>query len=383
MIYRAPKLRDDERRVMDLVEDLRSNLRYATRTPPRWYGLLRRNIHARNIRASNAIEQHNVTLDDAIAAVESEQPFEASEEDWKAVAGYQAAMTYVLQLAKRPRLVYSSETLFALHYMMVGYDLSRHPGNLRPGPIGVYDSSKGMKVYDAPDPEELPRLIGELIQWLNNPDDSPPLVTAAMAHLNLVLIHPFVDGNGRMSRCLQSLVLAGYITDLDPAFLSIEAYLGRNTDDYYSALDAVAQGSWKPETDTRPWIRFCLSAHYQQAISLRRRWRTYQRLWDALEIEINKHQLPDRVILALSDAAFGLKVRNATYRKAADISGQVASRDLTVLAQHSLLEMKGRARGAHYVRTDKLSRIMDACTEPPVIEDPFSLPPSAKQPGQL
>jgi Fic family protein len=263
--------------------------------------------------------------------------------------------------------------------MMVGYDLSKHPGNLRPGPIGVYDSAKGKKVYDAPDAEQLPGLIIELTNRLNGQNEDPPLVAGAMAHLNLVLIHPFVDGNGRMSRCLQSLVLARYFSELDPAFLSIEAYLGRNTSDYYDAIDAVAQGSWKPETDTRPWVRFCLKAHYQQALSLRRRVRTYQRLWDTLEIQIKKYRLADRVILALSDAAFGLKVRNATYRKAADLSGQVASRDLTILVQHGLLEMKGRARGAHYVSTNELARIMDECTEPQVIEDPFSLPSIKKQ----
>lgn len=59
-------------------------------------------------------------------------------------------------------------------------------------------------------------------------------IQAGMAHLNLVMIHPFRDGNGRMARCLQSLVLArGGI--LDPVFISIEEYLGRNTQRYYPA----------------------------------------------------------------------------------------------------------------------------------------------------
>ena len=53
-----------------------------------------------------------------------------------------------------------------------------------------------------------------------------------MAHLNLVMIHPFEDGNGRMSRALQSLVLArDHI--VAPEFASIEEYLGRNTPAYY------------------------------------------------------------------------------------------------------------------------------------------------------
>jgi len=62
-----------------------------------------------------------------------------------------------------------------------------------------------------------------------------------MAHLNLTMIHPFSDGNGRMARCLQSLVLARG-GKLSPEFLSIEEYLGRNTPSYYQVLSAVAQG---------------------------------------------------------------------------------------------------------------------------------------------
>jgi Fic family protein len=49
-----------------------------------------------------------------------------------------------------------------------------------------------------------------------------------MAHLNLVMIHPFRDGNGRMARCLQSVVLAREGV-LSPVFMSVEEYLGRNT----------------------------------------------------------------------------------------------------------------------------------------------------------
>lgn len=67
-----------------------------------------------------------------------------------------------------------------------------------------------------------------------------------MAHLNLVMIHPFSDGNGRMARCLQTLVLAREGI-LEPEFSSIEEYLGRNTQDYYSVLAETSEGSWHPK----------------------------------------------------------------------------------------------------------------------------------------
>ncbi len=66
-----------------------------------------------------------------------------------------------------------------------------------------------------------------------------------MAHLNLVMIHPFRDANGRMSRCLQTPVLAREQI-LAPQFSSIEEYLGRNTQSYYKVLGEVGAESWHP-----------------------------------------------------------------------------------------------------------------------------------------
>ena len=88
-----------------------------------------------------------------------------------------------------------------------------------------------------------------------------------MAHLNLAMIHPFKDGNGRMARVLQTLVLARERAGR-PEFSSIEEYLGRNTDAYYAILQQVGQGRWNPHRDALPWVRFCLIAHYRQAATL-------------------------------------------------------------------------------------------------------------------
>ncbi len=384
MLFQAPALHSAELDVVALIDELRQNLAYVIRTPPRWYGLLRRSVHARNIRASNTIEGHNVTLDDAIAAVESEDPLDARDKDWSAVVGYQQAMTYVLQLAKRPVFKYSIETLSALHYMMMHFDLSKHPGNVRPGPISVHDSEKGEIVYKGPDAENVEALMKELVRELNSDEGSSALVRAAMAHLNLVMIHPFADGSGRMGRCLQSLVLARHFPDIDPNFVSIESYLGRNTRAYYDVLGGVGQGGWDPRNDTRPWIDFCLTAHYRQAASLARRTRTYHRLWEALEVEVGKRGLPERSVLALLDSAVMFKVRNSTYRKAADLSQQIASRDLTALVNAGLLTIHGRGRGAYYVASKATLAIAEDCREPKTVEDAFELVKhSSKRQGAL
>ena len=306
-------------------------------------------------------------------AVDAEEPFDAKSETWAAVVGYRQAMTYVLQLVKRPQFAYSTESIRALHYMMVQQDLSKLPGNWRPGPIAVFDERKNELVYEGPDPDLVPPLMEELAQQLNADTEASPLVSAAMAHLNLAMIHPFKDGNGRMARCLQTLVLARRLTQIDPNFVSIEEYLGRNTQQYCDVLLDVGKGRWSPEGDAKRWVHFCLTAHYIQATTIKRRLRVIHRVWEELEIEAKKRALPERVIPALAEAAWGLRIRNAGYRKAADVSSQVASRDLTNLVNIGLLQMKGRGRGAFYIASDPLRTIYSRCSGPKRVEDPFEI----------
>src|SRR6202142_2294789 len=376
MLFATPKLDEGELEVIAQIEDLKQTLRYAVQTPKRWPGLLRRALFARAIRASNSIEGFNVTVEDAIAAVEGDEPAEAATTDWLAVRGYRSAMTYVLQLAEDPHFRHSTDLIRSLHFMMLEYDLSKHPGRWRPGPIQVVDETKKEVVYKAPDAELVAGLMEELAISLNQPEPTASVVRAAMGHLNFVMIHPFSDGNGRMARCLQSLVLARAGT-LAPEFSSIEEYLGRNTREYYDVLRRVGAGGWNPRRDARPWVRFCLTAHFRQAATILRRTREVQQTWDALEIEVKTAKVPERTILALSDAASGLRVRNAAYRMVAGISVQVATKDFGLLVRRGLLVPTGDKRGRTYKASEYLKEIRSRFRGPKQVADPF-----ARRPGR-
>jgi Fic family protein len=379
IIYRAPKLTEIERNVIQEIVTIRDSLKYALTASRRWSGLLRRNAFARAIRGSNSIEGYNVTAEDAIAAVEGEEPLDAASETWAAVTGYRVAMTYVLQLGSDPHFVYNEGFLRGLHFMMLSYDLSKHPGLWRPGSIFVRNEQTGERVYEAPDSDLVPGLINELIACLNQDSADPFIVRAAMGHLNLVMIHPFSDGNGRMARCLQTLVLAreGII---DPWFSSIEEYLGRNTQTYYDVLAQVGQGRWTPKNDARPWLQFCLTAHYRQAKTVLRRSKEMKQIWDEIERLVVELDLPERVQYALSDATIGYRVRNATYRNVAEISENLASRDLKSLVEAGLLLPAGANRGRVYIAAPVLRQIREKTREPRDRNgDPFHPAPPAVQ----
>jgi Fic family protein len=261
--------------------------------------------------------------------------------------------------------------------MMMKYDLSKRPGQWRPGGIWVQDP-EGVTVYTAPDPDHIGPLVSELLEEVNAATGGGT-VRAGMAHLNLAMIHPFSGGNGRMARCLQSLVLAsdGIIS---PEFSSIEEYLGRSTLAYYQVLADVGQGSWQPTRRAHPWVQFCLTAHYHQANTLLRRVRETEALWDRCEQLAARHHLPTRSVGALCDASRGWRLRRSLYIKVVQssageaITDATATRDLRVIAEAGLLERQGEKRGRQYHPTAELRAVWESIRSqrPPRAEaDPY------------
>ncbi|MDY7091739.1 MAG: Fic family protein [Acidobacteriota bacterium] len=372
MLFDIDKLDLEEIEVLSMIEQLRKELGFAV-APRRWSGFLRRNTFARAIRGSNSIEGYNVTIDDAMAAVEGEEPLDPKTEAWAAVNGYRMAMTLVLQKSDDPHFEYSAGFLNSLHFMMVGHELAKNPGRWRSGPIFVRDNSTDETVYEGPEPDLVPKLMQELIRRANEDQITEPMIKAAMGHLNLVMIHPYSDGNGRMARAFQTLILARSVGTLSPIFVSIEEYLGRNTREYYKVLAEVGGGRWQPSRNVKPWIRFCLKAHYRQAATLKQRAQRLQYLFDEIERLCKKRGLPERSIAPLGEAASGLRIRNSTYRRLADISDVTATRDLRTLVETGVLEARGKKRGRYYVAAQPLLEIAKKVGGHLKVGDPFKM----------
>jgi Fic family protein len=353
VIFQTPQPSFEEEAAVEKIDELRRELRYYVAQPRRWVGQVRRVLGARAIQGSNSIEGYNVSVEDALAAGASEEPVEAAAADWQAVVGYRRAMTYVLQLARDEHFQYAPQLIRSLHYMMCEHELEASPGLWRPGSIWIRNEASGDVVYEGPDAEQVPGLIDELVSQLARDGATHALVRGAMAHLNLVMIHPFRDGNGRSSRCLQTLVLARERI-LEPEFCSIEEYLGANTASYYQVLAQVGRGRWSPDGDARPWVRYCLQAHFIQASSVLRRVKESEWMWVRIDELRERHRLPERTMAALYDATVGLSVRNASYRATLrtswdrEISNQLATGDLRAMARTGLLEQHGAKRGAYY-----------------------------------
>jgi Fic family protein len=373
MLFATPSLEEADLAVLDQIAEQKNRLKTYTRfAPQRWIGSLRRITMARAIQGSNSIEGYNASLDEAVAAVENEPPLDERTETWLAIRGYREALTYIGQASQDPHFEFSKQFLKSLHFMMLGFDMSKMPGQWRPGPIFVVNRHTGETVYEGPPAERVNSLIEELVLFLTTTTKEPAIVRAAMAHLNLAMIHPFKDGNGRMARALQTLVIA-LDGVLHPIFSSIEEWLGRNTERYYQVLASTGQGSWNPERNAIAWLRFCLTAHYQQAATLIRRNEEYARLYDGMMKLIERLKLPERSAIPLFNASLGVMLTNARYRADADVSELVASRDLKRLTDAELLRPIGDKRGRVYRAKGELLAIRQETRLPRLLDDPYEL----------
>ncbi len=352
MIFATPAINSTLTSQLRELDELRTRLSGAIGAPGPWLGQLRRQVRASTIERSVSIEGFTVPPDEAAAIVSGEQQPDPSDDDQMAVASYARAMDHVGTMAIDPVFRWSDRVILDLHFDACAFQRDSSPGLWRSGPIAVTAPDGGF-AFVGPDADEVVAIMEEVVGWLQDGDaNAHVVVRAAMAHLHVVSAHPFRDGNGRISRVVQSLVLAreGLLT---PEFSSIEEYLGYHTGDYYRVLREVQGGSYQPNRDATPWVRFCLAAHLQQARERLQQVEAATRRWALLEQEIEDRGWPDRLVIALEQSLFGGAERSA-YAAEADVSLATATNDLRRLADARLVMARGRARSTRYIASPHL-----------------------------
>jgi Fic family protein len=377
MLYPTPEISAEDVRVLAEIDVMRQELRHAIRdAPTKWTDGLRKFLTADAIAASNSIEGFKVSTVDVVDLIEGEHDVDISEENLAETVAYRHMMTYIQTLHDAPDFTFSKGFLNALHWMLQGHRHSpRKPaGQWRPGPVYVTDArDPSIAAYTAPPAADVPGLTAELIDWLNAADDTPPLIRAAMAHLHLVSIHPWADGNGRLSRSLQTLLIAREGI-LAPEFSSIEAWLGRpgNTWEYYREL-ASRGATYQPAQDVSSWVQFNLVAYHQQAQVVRHRVERSGRTWRLLMDYAEQAGLDERVVSALHDVAMTGRARRLRYEHAEGLSLQQAQRDLRDLVSADILEPVGRTRARYYKEGPRFpeTALAEART-PMAITSPYS-----------
>jgi Fic family protein len=204
---------------------------------------LRRENRIRTIQASLAIENNTLTLEQVTAVFDGKRvlghPREIQEVR-NAFAAYEAMERW------EPT---SQDDLLAAHGVLMSA-LIDHPGVFRSGGVGIFRGEQ--LLHMAPPADRVPLLMADLLDWLKDTEENP-LVAGCLFHYELEFIHPFADGNGRMGRLWQTLILQNWKAFL--AHLPVETVIRNRQEDYYRGLaEADARA------DATPFVEFMLKA---------------------------------------------------------------------------------------------------------------------------
>jgi len=207
---------------------------------------LRRGNRLRTIQASLAIENNSLTLEQVTAVIAGKRVLGAQKEIQEvrnAFAAYEAMESWKPWAAK--------DFLKAHQILMTG--LVDRPGRYRTGGVGIAQGEK--VVHLAPPADRVTGLMNDLQGWLKR-TDVHPLIASCVFHYEMEFIHPFADGNGRMGRLWQTLILSRWKPVL--AYLPVESVIRDRQSEYYQALAASDK-----QGQSTVFIEFLLSALLQ------------------------------------------------------------------------------------------------------------------------
>src|SRR3990170_5612326 len=265
--------------------------------------------------------------------------------DIQEIINYRKVIEYIDEEAVKKIEKITEQIIKKLHriiaYKVVTPELT---GEYRDKQVVVRNSETGEVTFRPPPPLEIPFLMREYLYWLNWDDkDLHPILKAGIAHHELVRIHPFIDGNGRVARILATLILflGGY--DIR-RFFSLEEYYDKDTISYYENLKKATSGNLSSWLE---YFTFGASVEFEKIkekiLKLSKDVKLKER-FGGKQIYLTDRQI--RIIEYLQDAGY---LQNKLFKTIFhDVSEDTVLRDLQDLTAKGLIKKLGSTKSARY-----------------------------------
>lgn len=246
---------------------------------------LHRKNRLQTIHSSLAIEGNSLSLGEVTAVIEGRMVAGKQTEIKEVKNAYEA---YDKIMTFDP---YSISDFLKAHKLMMD-SLVSESGSFRRGDVGVFDGN--VAIHIGARPQFVPQLMEELFGWAKE-SALHPVLKSAILHYEIETIHPFADGNGRMGRLWQTLLLAKWNEIF--AWIPMESVLYRNRSEYYQAIENAHHAN-----DSGVFIEFTLSALYEIISSQEKHQVRHE---DKHQVQLSDTQI--QVLKALEDKALSRK----------------------------------------------------------------------------
>jgi len=274
------------------------------------------------------------------------------------------ALSFVDEIAPDPELVVDERVIREIHKRVLDeIDPILRPGEYRTGENRVGDA-QGNIIFATALSGDVPDVMHRFGQWLRDGGGSEhPAIGAALAHLELVGVHPFYDGNGRTARALARLLLIHHGYALD-GLVSIDAYLDLQRREYFAAIRESLGTSYTRGYDATPFVAYFLRAITGAAEHVLSRVKGVTELLRVLREEVGRDGITPQLTDALVFAWINGTIRPSDYRSITGRTGPSATRDLAVAVRSGYLSPSGVTSSRRYVAGPKLKAVQPVPVAP-------------------
>jgi Fic family protein len=327
----------------------------------------------RTVHFGTRIEGNDLTFQEVAKLVEG-RSITAGDRDIQEVINYRSVVAYLEELwalydanmplpeektvpdfdNKDKRPFFFSETIVKrIHELTTNKIIPiTELGKYRHQQVVLKNTRTGEIAHRPPPAIEVPYLMTDLIDWLNHPSsrDLHPAIRSAISQYVLVAIHPFIEGNGRVSRAFAMLPL--YVEGYDIRRLfSLEEYFDRNAEDYYNTIQSTHQtASDIFRRDTTLWIQYFtealaieLTRVKEKVQSLSRDIKLKQKL-GGKQVHLTERQIK---LVEYMQQFGGIRMSDA-QQLLPMVSDDTIWRDFKKLADSGVAEKRGSTKGAYY-----------------------------------
>jgi Fic family protein len=312
---------------------------------PERLAALRRVATIESIGSSTRIEGSKLSDQDVHRLLSNLEIKSFETRDEQEVAGYSEVMETVF--ASWNHIAISENHILQLHRDLLKYSDKdeRHRGSYKTSSnsVAAFDETGAQIgiVFETATPFDTPRLMEEIVSWYNDAAEERelhPLIAIGIFVVVFLEIHPFQDGNGRLSRVLTTLLLlrAGYAY---VPYSSLERVIEQSKEGYYLALRQTQGTIRSPSPEWTPWLEFFLNALQRQMLRLKTRVEREKLMIGAMsELAAKLFELTrEQGRLTMADAV-----------KLTGANRNTLKQHFRALVKDGHLELHGQARGAWY-----------------------------------